>query len=388
MTVICDPFTSVFATALAEPAATGPLSGLRVAVKDNFDVAGHITGAGNPEYAEDQTPALAHADMVSRLLEAGASIVGKTHMDELAYSLMGVNSRYGTPLNPAAVDRVPGGSSSGSAAAVAAGRADIGLGSDTGGSVRLPASFCGLVGWRPSHGLLSAEGMLGLAPSYDVPGFFTRDVATMSLLASTLCEPVAAGAAAKWVAPTDLWALCSADVQAALRPYLPDGCEQRVLFEPAVRDSLLGTFRIHQGFEIWHLLGGWITQRKPAFGPGINERFYAASQIPEAAFNGARNQRTAIREAIQRVLADGTVLVYPTAPGPAPLRAQAQAELEHYRNVALTLLSVAGHAGVVQVTLPLGSIDGAPLGLSFVGRAGSDLELIQKLGLIKHDLTI
>ena len=379
MTGTCDPFTCEFATALVHPASTGPLDGLRVAVKDNFDIAGHITGAGNPEYAADQTPALAHADMVERLLQAGASIVGKTHMDELAYSLMGVNNRYGTPLNPAAVDRVPGGSSSGSASAVAAGRADIGLGSDTGGSVRLPASFCGLVGWRPSHGLFSAEGMLGLAPSYDVPGFFTRDLATLARLADTLCEPVAGGAAGKWVAPSDLWALCSDEVQAALKPYLPEGFEQRALFEPALRDSLLPTFRTHQGYEIWHLLGDWISQRQPAFGPGISERFQAASQLSEAAFNGARNQRTAIREVLQRVLADGTVLVYPTAPGAAPLRSEAQTGLEQYRNAALTLLSVAGHAGLVQVTVPLASLDGAPLGLSFVGRAGSDLELIRRM---------
>ena len=379
MTEICDPFTSLFANALVHPAPAGTLGGLRVAVKDNFDIAGHITGAGNPEYAEDQTPALAHADAVVRLLEAGASIVGKTHMDELAYSLMGVNSRYGTPINPAAVDRVPGGSSSGSAAAVAAGRADIGLGSDTGGSVRLPASFCGLVGWRPSHGLFSPQGMLGLAPSYDVPGFFTRDLATLTRLANALCEPVTSGAPARWVAPTDLWALCSAPVQAALRPYLPQGCEQRVLFDPETRDSLLPTFRTHQGYEIWHLLGEWITRRRPAFGPGINERFQAASQLSEAAFNGARNQRTAIREGLQQVLADGTVLVYPTAPGPAPLRTAAQSGLEQYRNSALTLLSVAGHAGLVQITLPLGSLEGAPLGLSFVARAGSDLELIRRL---------
>ncbi|MQU66372.1 amidase, partial [Pseudomonas sp. FSL R10-1350] len=257
--------------------------------------------------------------------------------------------------------------------------ADIGLGSDTGGSVRLPASFCGLVGWRPSHGLFSSQGMLGLAPSYDVPGFFTRDLATLTRLANALCEPVTSGAPARWVAPTDLWALCSAPVQAALRPYLPQGCEQRVLFDPETRDSLLPTFRTHQGYEIWHLLGEWITRRRPAFGPGINERFQAASQLSEAAFNGARNQRTAIREGLQQVLADGTVLVYPTAPGPAPLRTAAQSGLEQYRNAALTLLSVAGHAGLVQITLPLGSLEGAPLGLSFVARAGSDLELIRRL---------
>ena len=166
MANLTGPFVARFQPpiTLSEPAFS-KLDGLTVAVKDNFDVAGSVTGAGNPEWADDQAPAQKHASVVETLLDHGAALSGKAHMDELAYSLMGINARYGTPENPAAPSRVPGGSSSGSAAAVAAKLADIGLGSDTGGSVRLPSSFCGLFGWRPTHGLISADGLLPLAKS-------------------------------------------------------------------------------------------------------------------------------------------------------------------------------------------------------------------------------
>ncbi|MEL6997434.1 MAG: amidase family protein, partial [Pseudomonadota bacterium] len=131
-----------------EGAADGPLAGLTFCAKDIYDVAGHQTGCGSPDWAASHPIATSHAAPVAALLEAGARLVGKTHTDEIAYSLMGVNAHYGTPINTAAPDRIPGGSSSGSVAAVAAGLVDIGLGSDTGGSVRVPASFCGVFGLR------------------------------------------------------------------------------------------------------------------------------------------------------------------------------------------------------------------------------------------------
>jgi amidase len=202
----CDAFIQWFDHPLqASPAINDqPLSGLSVAAKDNFDIRGLITGAGNPEFAEDQKPAAVNAGVVDTLLKNGASIIGKTHMDELAYSLMGLNARYGVPLNTAAPSRVPGGSSSGSASAVAADLADIGLGTDTGGSVRLPASFCGLYGWRSTHGLISSEGMVPLAASYDVSGFFTRDRNLMERIISVFCGTSPDATDIRYWAPEDL----------------------------------------------------------------------------------------------------------------------------------------------------------------------------------------
>lgn len=357
--------------------ADGPLGGLRLAVKDNFDVAGTITGAGSPDWALHQTPAARNAVLVDQLLALGVSLCGKTHMDELAYSLMGQNAQYGTPENPAAPDRMPGGSSSGSAVAVAAGRADIGLGSDTGGSVRVPAAFCGLYGWRPSWGALSAEGMLGLAPSYDVPGFMARDPQTLVRLAAALLPDEADPAGALHLrAPGDLWAMAGAETAAALRPAVPGAPDETPLLPDDLAASLLDTFRICQGAEVAALLGPWIARHNPSFGPGIAERFAMAVAIPPEAAAAAQAQRARIRAALHEALAGGVVLVHPTVPGPAPLLTCTGAEMERYRAAALTLLSLAGHAGLPQVTLPLGRVAGAPVGLSLTGAPGSDRRLL------------
>src|SRR5690606_37246293 len=183
---VTDPFVPWIPRQEPDVALTGPLAGLRLAVKDLFDVAGMPTGAGNPRWLETHEAPDADAEAVARLRAAGASLVGKTITDELAWSLNGSNAHYGTPDNPAAPGRLPGGSSSGSASAVASGLADIGLGTDTGGSIRVPASYCGLFGLRPTHGRVPLEGAVPLAASFDTAGVFTRDAATLRKASETL----------------------------------------------------------------------------------------------------------------------------------------------------------------------------------------------------------
>lgn len=368
-----DGFLLAIDPPLAGP-ADGPLNGLRVAVKDNFDLADTVTGAGSPTWAATQARAARNARLVGRLLELGAVVNGKTHMDELAFSLMGQNAHYGTPHNPVTPDRVPGGSSSGSAVAVASGAADIGLGSDTGGSVRVPAAFCGLFGWRPTHGALPTEGMLGLASSYDVPGFLTRESGTLERLAALLLpgEVPAPGALRT---PRDLWEMATPETAATLRQTAPPA-DEAPLLPPSLRDALLDTFRICQGADVAALLGPWIAANTPEFGPGVAERFAAACAITPDAAAAARATRASIRTHLLSHLSDRTVLIYPTTPGPAPLLTCSGAEMDAYRATALTLLSVAGHAGLPQVTLPLIGKDGAARGLSLVGAPGSDRLLL------------
>lgn len=149
----------------------GLLKGLSFTVKDVFAVAGHRSSAGNPDWLRTHEPAAAHAPAVRRLLEAGADLRGAAHTDELMYSLGGENYHYGTPVNPHGKDRVPGGSSSGSAVAVSAGSVDFALGTDTGGSVRVPSSYCGVFGFRPTHGAVPLEGVIPLAPGFDTVGW-------------------------------------------------------------------------------------------------------------------------------------------------------------------------------------------------------------------------
>jgi len=373
----CDAFIEKFAVPLTQYSDDRLLAGLRVAVKDNFDIAGTVTGAGNPEWAASHEIAGSTADVVLALLAQGAEIVGKTHMDELAYSLMGQNARYGTPLNPAAPTRMPGGSSSGSASAVAAKLADIGVGSDTGGSVRLPAAFCGLFGWRPTHGLISPKGMLGLAPSFDVPGFFTRDIDVLKQLSAVFgVERSIAQSSPELRLPSDMWDLTLQSTQSALKACLPSGNDADLL-DVEFRKDLFQTFRICQGWETAELFGPWIRQNDPAFGVGIRERFASAMQLTEADFAVANARRAQITEVLETVIPLGTIVIYPTTPGPAPLLTVSPLDLEQYRNSALTLLSVAGLAGLPQVTLPLAAVDDAPIGLSLISARGSDADLIE-----------
>ena len=173
-------------------AASGPLAGLTFAAKDIYDVAGHKTGFGSPDWFATHDAAVATAPVVQRLLAAGAHMVGKTHTDELTYSLYGENAHYGTPVNVNAPGRIPGGSSSGSAAAVAAALVDFALGSDTGGSVRAPASFCGIYGMRPTHGRVPLAGACPLAASFDTAGWFARDAALLARIGRVLLAEAAA----------------------------------------------------------------------------------------------------------------------------------------------------------------------------------------------------
>src|SRR5262252_4073731 len=196
----------------------GPLAGLTFAAKDLFDVAGHPTGGGNPDWAAHNPVPTRHAWAVARLLEAGATLIGKTITDEVSLGIVGENAFYGTPVNPRAPGRVPGGSSSGSAAAVAGGRCDTALGTDTGGSVRVPASFCGLYGIRPTHGRLPLDGMMPQAPSSDTTGWFARDTGTFARVSQVMLgEDLPRELPPRLIIAIDAFGFADADVLAALK---------------------------------------------------------------------------------------------------------------------------------------------------------------------------
>src|SRR6185503_755971 len=197
----------------------GPLSGLTFAAKDLFDVAGRPTGGGNPDWPRGREVPSRHAWAVQTLLDAGATLTGKTITDEVSLGILGENPFEGTARNPRAPGRVPGGSSAGSAAAVAAGICDTALGTDTGGSVRVPASFCGLYGIRPTHGRLDLSGMMAQAPSSDTTGWFARDAATFSRVSEVLLdEAIPPRLPATLIVATDAFAFADADTAAALEP--------------------------------------------------------------------------------------------------------------------------------------------------------------------------
>lgn len=371
------------------PKGEGALSGLTFAVKDVFAVKGHRNAAGNPDWLRTHEPAAANAHAIDRLLEQGARLSGVTHTDELMYDLNGVNAHYGTPVNPKAPDRIPGGSSSGSAVAVAAGEADFALGTDTGGSVRIPSSYCGIYGFRPSHGAVSAEGVIPLAPSFDTVGWMARYPGTLlavgrALLPRQPSEPPFG----RLLVPEDVWAAAGVSAE-ALRPFVP-AVERAV--GPAERVMLAGeggperwmdAFRILQGREIWRTHGEWIERTKPEFGGGIAERFRWTATLTEDDRRPAAAVRDRVREQMIELLGRDGLLVIPTAPGPAPRLELAREQLEAFRFKTLLLCCIAGLAGLPQVTLPFGSADGAPVGLSLIAGSGRDLallELAERLG--------
>jgi amidase len=364
-------------------AAGGPLSGLTFGAKDIYSVAGHRVTFGNPTWLATHEAATATAPAVARLVAAGATMVGKTHTAELTYSLSGENLHYGMPANPAAPGRDCGGSSSGSASATAGGLVDFALGSDTGGSVRLPASFCGLYGIRPSHGRISLEGCCPLGPSFDTAGWFARDAHLLEQVGRVLLEDSApASEPGRLLRAEDAFAMAGAEVTAALAPAL---ARVESLLGPAqpvtvaaegLADWGGNVFRIVQGWEAWQSLGGWIREHRPTLGPGVKERFEWAATVERGAFLAASSRREEIARRLDRLLADGAVLVLPTTPGVALRAGTPAAEVDDFRGRALAILCIAGLARLPQVTLPFATMQGCPLGLSLVAARGQDTMLL------------
>jgi len=364
-------------------ASTGSLAGLTFAAKDVFDVAGHRTGAGNPDWLRMHEPATVTASAVQSLLDAGASLLGKTHTDELTYSLNGENHHYGTPVNPQAPGRVPGGSSSGSAVATAAGLVDFALGTDTGGSVRLPASNCGVYGFRPSHGRVPNDHVVPLAPGFDTVGWFARDALMLQRVGRVLLPPGATNdPAARFLLATDAFDLVSGSARPALDSAIDRiihalGPAEDVLAYPRDSRECMMAFRILQGTEVWQCHGDWIRQTRPDFGPDIQQRFEWAASIDPGEIPQARGVQVEVSRHMERLLGQDGILCIPTVPTIAlPLRAGGD-ELEEFRRNALALLCIAGLAGLPQVSLPLASNKGCPLGISLLGPRQSDARLLQ-----------
>ena len=362
----------------------GALSGLTFAAKDVFAIAGSRTGFGHPEWLRTHAEEAVTAPAVQRVLDAGAALVGKTLTDEIAYSLTGENYHYGTPRNPRDPARVPGGSSSGSAVAVAADLVDFTLGSDCGGSVRVPASYCGVFGIRTSHGRIPLDGMAPFAPSFDCVGWFARTAGMMLRVGKVLLdEPVPSPRFNKVLMCVDCFTTPSRDVQEALMPGV--ALMQRHLgsVEPVTvaADGLTAwseMFRVIQGFEIWRSLGDWVRACSPEFGPGVRERMAVAATISEDAFRDASARRHAVIARMDAVLPSGTVMCLPTAPRTAPQRGLPVSDIEvEFRHQAMNLSCIAGLAGLPQVSVPFTTHDGLPVGLSLIGPKGSDIALLE-----------
>jgi amidase len=373
------------------PTRNGPLAGLRFAVKDLIDVAGHPTGCGNPTWLATHPPAAVSAVCVEQLLAAGAACDGKTITDELAFSLLGENHFYGTPLNPAVPERVPGGSSSGSASAVAGGIVDFALGTDSGGSVRVPASNCGIWGWRPTHGVISVAGVMPLSPTYDTVGVLAASAELLQRSAHVLLasQPPPDAIPVRIHLVTEAFALADPEVRESLNPVLH---RMQSHFGPRLRESSLAalchdakaadlaTWRdcyvMIMAAEVASCHGAWIEAARPEFGPIASAGFEFVRKIDRTQLGQTIARREHYCSQLSSALGPRDLLCLPTAPTIAPRKRTIGRESDYYHRT-LSLTSIAGVARMPQVSMPLASVSSAPIGLSLIGARGEDLFLLE-----------
>lgn len=376
-------------TVTIEPKSSGVLTGLRFAVKDLIDLGGYKTSCGNPTWRDTHPKAATNAVCVDQLLLAGAECVGKTITDELAFGLNGENYFYGTPLNPAAPDRVPGGSSSGSASAVACGTVDFALGTDTGGSVRVPASNCGIFGMRPSHGRISLAGVNPLAPSFDTVGVLacSCDVLTKAASVILACDIPANTDIGTVYFLDEAFAICDAEVKDALakpvdtiKTYFSGRNKEislKDIDEQAGESGLKGwlsAFYHIQWAEIWSCLGTWVKEAKPEFGPRTGMNFRFVEDMDRGTIGKAIHQRENYFCLLNEFLGPNDLLCIPTTPAPAPIKGSLGLDRTagDYYPRTLSLAAIAGIGRLPQITLPVADLTGVPIGLSLLARHGRD----------------
>jgi amidase len=362
-------------------AAGGALAGLTFAAKDLIDIAGVPTGGGNPDWESSHPVPMQHAWIVEQLLQAGASVIGKTATDEVSLGILGENPFTGTPLNPAAPELVPGGSSSGSASVVAAGVCDFALGTDTGGSVRVPASFCGLFGIRPTHGRVDFSGVLAQAPSSDTVGWFARDAEIFARVCETVFgATIPTTLPDRLIVTTDTFAFADPEVAAALEPMVARlasviGDRRERILAPQGLSVWQAAQRILQQSEAWQTFQPWIDAISPRFAFHVARGLTIGSMITDAERTRAALMREEARGRLRSLLPPGTILCLPTTPFPAPKRGLSISQLAFPRERISSLTCLGGLTGSPQVNLPGALVGTAPVGLSIVGARGSDLEL-------------
>jgi amidase len=386
------------ATLAIDPMGAGPLNGLRFAVKDLIDIAGYKTACGNPDWRDTHPSAVTNAVCVDLLLGAGAACIDKTVTDELAFGLLGENDFDGTPLNPRAPDRVPGGSSAGSASAVACGLCDFALGTDTGGSVRIPASNCGLFGFRPSHGLISVAGVNPFAPTFDTVGLVARSADVLRRAAGVLLgsEHSAPVEVAEILLLRESFSSADRAVAEALAEPIERlrqrfGAKVREVSlaeidgdaEPAGLRSWCETFCTIQWAEIWSSLGAWVESTHPRFGPLIEENFRLVRAQDRTTIGGALRHREQLYRRLRSLLGRGTLLCTPTGPIAAPRKGTigvGAPSAGDYFGRTLAQTSLSGIGRLPEVTLPLAAVDGVPIGLSLLAAQGNDVFLLDVSG--------
>lgn len=386
-----------------KPRNSGELRDLSFAVKDNIDVGGFATSFGSTSWLESHSPATNHATCVEQLLSAGATCVGKTISDELTCSLDGENLYFGTPLNPITPDRVPGGSSSGSASAVACGLVDFALGTDSAGSIRVPGSNCGVFGLRPSLHRISESGVLPFAPSSSTVGVLACDLKTLERVAKVLLSSCERGTASigRIYLLKDAFSLASREISIALEKEI-SGLAKRssVVIEPVSLSEIVGEktdleswrreiFSPLQCSEIWNAVGAWIEDKRPQMSPRVSESMKHFKSFDRSSLSRALSLREKMFHKVADFVGPDDLVCFPTVPRVAPFIGELdekERNMDYYmRTMSVTCFSSV--AALPEVTLPLVKVNGASVGFSFAASHRRDefllasvSELFQRFG--------
>lgn len=364
------------------PNQPGKLSSLTFAVKELYDVKGFVTGSGNLHWKSTHSVADKTAPAVEMLLNNGATMLGKTISDEMAFSLDGENVHYGTALNPNCTNRIPGGSSSGSASAVAGGIVDFALGTDTAGSIRVPASYCGIYGYRPTHGLISTAGIHPLAPSFDVVGWFSKSLNILMQVGSVLLDldlNVTSGEVAEIALPTIFIEQLKPETRKDFLKYtesLPYHVSMLDL-EDGVFSELLDILRNIQWWELNYEHGDWIRENIDTFGEEIRGRLEQIHLITKNDVEKFRAKKSWYVDYLNSLLPHNRLFMFPTVHDIAPLKGRPIPERRAFRSHAMKSLCLATVAGLPQISMPILEYDSCPLGISLLGARGSDANVLK-----------
>ncbi len=363
------------------PVRSGPLDGLRFTVKDNIDIAGHRTSFGSPAWRDAHPAPVHNALCVDQLLAAGAHCVGKTVADEFTYSLDGESQFFGTPRNAKAPDRVPGGSSSGSAASVANGLAEFSIGTDSGGSVRVPASLCGVWGMRPSLHRISEAGVLPFMPSVSTVGVLAERFTYLDAVTRILLRSGSKPAAPlqRLLVLTDALEIADTSVSQAVNATLDRLAQQAgITLEPIRFSELTGTdlplsacnleaLRDLQTAEFQSTVDNWIETEKPELSFTFSMAYGNVKSFDRIAALDSLVRSERLFEAINAALPEGTVTCFPTTPVIAPLKGSLNTldAVTAFYDPTMTITAFSGVGRLPEISAPLLTVDGCPVGLSF-----------------------
>ncbi len=380
-----NAFVSTFSI---PPSQSGLLDGLTFAVKDNIDIAGFKTSYGSKPWLDAHPPALCHAICVEQILSAGAAYLGKTISDELAYSLDGESYFFGTPVNPAAPDRIPGGSSSGSASAVACGLVDFALGTDSAGSTRVPASHCGILGMRPTPHRISVSGVLPFAPSSSGIGIFSKKLSVLEKVAHVLLanDCISQQPTRNIYLLDDAFAIADQDIKQALQETISRLRDmQNIHLSSITLSDIVGDeidllacnekgFKVLQSAEVWNEIGTWIESNHPEMGPRVRSGLDHVKQTDRLMLSSALRLCEKIFTKVLQFAKAGDLFCFPTVPIITPIKGDLDdpEKLMDYYKRTQAITSFAGVAQLPEISIPVAKVGNIPIGLSLAAAHRQD----------------